>query len=695
VGKCNVFNVAYGTIPMLDLTGTILDSRCNVHHEKMFTIIVAMSWEHDLVKNNVKNFRSMLGTEWSHYFLLFIPTNKTAAETICDYAFAADAILLRCVEACGIVDVVASRRANSIIKWFTTIGVNHSPYKTSDHIIDRHYYTQQNVDQFLMTEALKSANESAGNTFYEYPSSQLMDIGSRYVTRSSSSVLVDQLTTGFISCFEKPKLKFQVYFEPFDMEVWMSITLCCTIITGVIHIYNRIFHLSTSFSPIFFFMSTLVEEPYSVPSAIWNSRVFKIITLAWVLTAIVFTNLYIGLVISDVTAPVRGEIFNTFDKVLAITDKTIPSPKMLFQLVEFWKWNYTTTVKMNSTIHEALNKGCEDIYVASKDTLYGYDSKDYETYHAQFRTSESFALLHKPLEKCEEYGVSNEIRKRFLSLPWMYDVFHRLTDGIFSSLHFHMDLRYLRCLYALVSPKHRLYPKNPNIPPTKLEKIPSFLSAAIEKELVACERSIFIGERKALNNELSYLKTNYPRKHFYISNDTLESSWSTPIIWNFMKPGNSKVPRYFKQLLEAGGRDVLLRLRKHTYYLKRRIGTQFVQDEMLKEVIMGMSGSIQTIFIILIVSLSIATMVFLLELLHKSKVIFTMFATLIQHCIKSLKAMQICTIKIMTVLLKTRPRMKRSNHFKSTLVNQAIGTKFQNLKIVSSTGSRYVNLSIR
>jgi hypothetical protein len=686
VGKCSVFNVAHGRIPILDFRGTILYSRCYAHHEKVYTIIVAMSWEQDLVKKNVKHFRSILGAEWSHYFLLFISTNKTAAETICDYAFAADAILLSCVEACDIVDVVASRRVNYIIEWFTRIGVNHSPYKTSDHIIDRQYFTQQHVDQFLMTEALKSANESAGNTFNT--GSPQMYIVSWYETTSSSSVLVDQLTTGFISCFEKPKLKFQMYFKPFDIEVWMFITLSCSIITGVIHIYNRIFHLSTSFSPIFFFMSTLVEEPYSVPSAIWNSRVFKIITLAWIVTAIMFTNLYNGLVISDVTAPVRGEIFNTFDKVLAINDKTIPSPTMFSQLAGFWEFNYTRTFVLNNTIRQALNQGCEGIYVASKDTLYQYDSSGYETHHAQFRTSESFVILHKPMEKCEEYDVSNEIRKRFLSLPSMHALFDRLFDGIFQSNHFHRDVRYLRCLYALFSPKHRLYPKNPNIPPTKLEKIPSYFSAAIEKELVACERSIFIGERKALNTELSYLKTNYPRKHFYISNDTLESSWSTPIIWNFMKTGKSKVPRYFKQLLEAGGRDVLLRLRKHTYYLKRRIGTQFVQEEMLKEVVIGMSGSIQTIFIILIASLSIATMVFLLELLHKRKVIFPMFATLIQHCIKWLKAMQIYTIKIMTFLYKTRSKMKRSNHFKRILVNQAVGTKFKHLKIVSSTGSK-------
>jgi hypothetical protein len=622
----------------------------------MYTLIVAMSWEHDLVEKNVRHFRYILGHEWFHYFVLFISTNKSLPEIICDYAFGTGTILLNCVEVFGIVDALAIKTVSSAVEWFTTIQVQHLAYKHTDPIVDRHYFTQQNTDQFLMTVALRSANESAGSD--SNSGSPLMCIASQYETISSSSVLVDALTTGFISCFEKPKLKFQMYLNPFDIEVWMSLLLCCSIIAVVIRIYNRIFHLSGSFSPIFFFVSTLVEEPYSVPSAIWNSRVFKIITLAWVLTPIVFTNLYIGLVISDVTAPVRGEILNTFDKVLGVTsDKPVPSPTMFAQVVAFWKLNYTTTVKLNSTIRQALNKGCEDIYAASKDTLYQYDTRGYETHHAQFRTSESFVILNNQIEECEGYDVTNQVRSRFLSLPWMYAHFQRIFDGI---VQVHLDLRYLHYLYALFSPKNRLYPKNPTIPKPELEKIPIYLSAAIEKELVACERSIFVGESKALINELSYLKTNYPRKHFYISNDTLESGWSTPIIWIFMEPGSSKVPRYFKLLLEAGVREVVLGLRWQKYYLKRRVGTQFVQDTIQREGIVGMSGSIVTIFIISLACLSIATIVFLLELLHVNRALYTRLATL-HHCIKSLKAMQIFTFKIFTFLFKAGCRKKWSN----------------------------------
>jgi hypothetical protein len=646
--KCSFFNIVFGRIR----GGRTADSVCMVNADKMYTIILAMQREHEMIQYKVELFRKTLGTVWSAYYsFLFISTEKSVPEALCGYAFKADTIYLMCLNSLRLVDGFTTITKNSAKVWTTSIGVHFSPSINLDTVTQREFFTQNPVNFFLMTETLKFANESAGYQYYDSPE---MRISSQYETIISSTVHVDDLTTRFISCFEKPTLKFQMYVKPFDIEVWVSLTLCCFLIAGLIHIYNRIFHFSGSFSPIFFFVSTLVEEPYSVPSALWNSRILKIVTLAWLLTAIVFTNLYIGLMISDVTAPVRGEIFDTFDKVLGLTkDQTIPSLKMFYQLRAFWKTNYTNT-RLNRTTLHVFTEGCEDIFGKYRFILHQYDSSGYEIHLAQFRSSESFAILQNQIEKCEgNEFISNNVRSRFLSQPLMYGIFYRLFNGLIR-LHFQLinhDVRYLRRLYAFFSPKHRHYPKNPYFPQTELDQIPIFLSAAIEKELVACERSIFIGERKDLNMELSYLKTNYPRKHFYISNDTFESGWSTPIIWTFKDSKNSKVPLYFKLLLEAGVRDVLLGLRKHNYYLKRRVGTKFVQAEMLKVTIIGMSGSIQTIFIITFACLSIATMVFMMEFAYRNRVLFN------NTVMNTLDTMRICIFQFST--LKFTVQLKR------------------------------------
>jgi hypothetical protein len=605
VGHCRVLEFAFGRI----YDGRTESSRCAVNPDKMYTLILAMSWEYGLIKINVEDFSFKLGDSLApNYFLLFISTNETFGNKLCDYRFAAKSRLFDCLETFSLFDTLKRKRATSPRVWLTSSRLIHSPNYTLDYVVHRRTFTNERVKEILMKETLNRANESAGT--YNFNFEAKMIILPKHEILMSSSVLVDDMTTRFISCYEKPTLRFQMYIKPFDVEVWGFLALCCCSIAVLIYIYNRTFHLSGSFSPIFFFFSTLVEEPYSVPVAIWNSKIFKIITLTWLLMAIVFTNLYIGLMISDVTAPVRGEIFNTFDKVLGMkNDNVMPPEAMASDIKEFWYINYTSTIRLTGNAIGKFQQGCDRLYARK---MYAqYDGSGYESHHAQFRNSDSFALLQKEDESCTENAkVSNQVRKRFLSIPWMYTVFNRLYGEIRHAVRLHLDFRYISRTYRFFSPRNRFYPKDPQISDSKIAKIQLYSATAIENELVACERSIFLGESKALNHELSYLKINYPRKYFYISNDTLETGWSKPIVWMFMNSGSSKVPRYFKMLSEAGIRDVLLGLRKEKYYLKRRSGTQFVQEGMLRGKSIGMSGSIQTIFIISITCFSVATLVF-------------------------------------------------------------------------------------
>jgi hypothetical protein len=133
-----------------------------------------------------------------------------------------------------------------------------------------------------------------------------------------------------------------------------------------------------------------------------------------------------------------------------------------------------------------------------------------------------------------------------------------------------------------------------------------------------------------------------------------------------MNSGSSKVPRYFRMLSEAGIRDVLLGLRKEKYYLKRRSGTQFVQEEMLRGKNIGMSGSIQTIFIISITCLSVATLVFILEVGHKNQALFKLCTAINHHCIELLNAMRICFTELPTLLRFT---VERSNKCSNAILN--------------------------
>jgi hypothetical protein len=167
-----------------------------------------------------------------------------------------------------------------------------------------------------------------------------------------------------------------------------------------------------------------------------------------------------------------------------------------------------------------------------------------------------------------------------------------------------------------ISPKHRHYPRDPQFPSSKEGLIQHFMAAAVEKEMVDCGRSVFISELTELRAELLYLKRNYPEKTFYAGIGTIESGGMQKMFWEYYPNGNPILAQYLRYLLQGGIRSHILRIQSHKYYLERGIGTNIIKE--LKPTAMGMdmSGSIQTIFIILVAVLVLASSVFLLEILY-------------------------------------------------------------------------------
>jgi hypothetical protein len=79
---------------------------------------------------------------------------------------------------------------------------------------------------------------------------------------------------------------------------------------------------------------------------------------------------------------------------------------------------------------------------------------------------------------------------------------------------------------------------------------------------------------------------------------------------------------YLKLLLQAGIRTHISSIQSHKTYLERRIGTQIIKEKEPPAMGMAMSGSIQTIFIILSASLVLASFVFIFEFIcHRRNII--------------------------------------------------------------------------
>jgi hypothetical protein len=237
-----------------------------------------------------------------------------------------------------------------------------------------------------------------------------LDSALTFPISTDSIVLLDDSATNFLSCYTTPELRFEMYVKPFQLELWICISSCLSAICIFIYVYNRYKELSPSFSPIFFFVSTLVEEPYSVPTALWNDSKFKTIAITWLLTAVIFTNLYTGLMISDLTVPLQGEILHSLEDIFGTYDKNDSLVRNSIQEdIMFWYLNYTKLhMPTDSTLIDQPRKKI--------------NYSKYDTHHKQFREIEHFALLQAPeIHKKGSFAAANETER--LGNPHMYKFF--------------------------------------------------------------------------------------------------------------------------------------------------------------------------------------------------------------------------------------------------------------------------------
>jgi hypothetical protein len=590
---------------------------CTVNGDRMYTLVLAEEGEQELILSNIERFWSKFHNNslFPYYFLVFGRNVKGSQKVVCYFSFPKNkgvtkfpVLLCEKTYYNSVFEVMAGSKPRKPHLWATSLSTRILTNYRIDHAITWDTYLKKDVVEVLIRELMKRANETVFPAVYYNVDLVWASINVSSRQTRHVGVLVDHKTTKFVSCFAEPKLSFSMYISAFRKEVWICIGACCSFITILTSVYNEKLELSKSFSPFFFFVSTLVEEPYSVPTSLWNNRFFKTLTLAWLLAAIIFTNLYVGLMISDVTTPLRGNILSGFDIVLS-TEKRYAEMSSLSkaEIGNYWRSPITNRRYRKESRGHLVLYGCE--------TPFNYTNHDF--HHKQLNSKESFTIMQIPLDSCGANDIGDAERMRFLAHPWMYSGFQRLESELLTSNRLDEDKRYEHRLVAYFSPRNRHYPKNPNLQLPTYGKLPFYSSVAIEKELIACERSVLMGDTKELIYELSYLMVNYPKKGFYLSEDTFETGWSSPVVWSFSNGGMSRVPMYFQLLMEAGIRNAIIGLRKNKYYLMRRTGSKYIRKGLAVIEGFGMEGSIQTIFIILMVSLSIASLVFMNEVLFK------------------------------------------------------------------------------
>lgn len=164
----------------------------------------------------------------------------------------------------------------------------------------------------------------------------------------------------------------------------------------------------------------------------------------------------------------------------------------------------------------------------------------------------------------------------------------------------------------------------------------------VESELVECGKSIFFAKSAAIDAELQFLARNYPTRKFYKGKEILAK---VSFGWKFYDEGMSKVPKYFKYLMENG---IYLRLRKEQVYQKylHRKPAKLLETEPLTKAV-GLNAAILTLFILCWGTLLGACVVFIAEIRRK---IYTLIERVLRNSLHYIydKCSLICARKSCT-----------------------------------------------
>lgn len=95
----------------------------------------------------------------------------------------------------------------------------------------------------------------------------------------------------FLTCYYEPYLSFRFYADPFQPDLWIGLLICICVITIIVSTYVHYSKLeNVTFSPWLYVLSSLVEESYTVPTAIDKFAIFRYIFGLWSLMSVVLTN---------------------------------------------------------------------------------------------------------------------------------------------------------------------------------------------------------------------------------------------------------------------------------------------------------------------------------------------------------------------------------------------------------------------
>ncbi|OXA37085.1 hypothetical protein Fcan01_28140 [Folsomia candida] len=389
----------------------------------------------------------------------------------------------------------------------------------------------------------------------------------------------------FLSCYGDSYITFDFYVTPFQPAVWLGLLSSLLLTFMVLSVYMFWKHKRSAIGLFLSFLSLFFEDFTPVRKYMANTFFYRILFSSLGFVAVLLTNCYTGIMITELNAPLQQSRPETFQQLIC-QDKHILS-----------------------------SNDSQDIARWAKDSnldLYWGKSNMMKPYNPNVFASDScFRMLSTPTQtpsSATYFWYTHLVNKYSFVIKKLLKEFQLNKETT-------AEIRKPELFYLLLlNPVHNFLPSGFNF--TNRWHTTTELQELVERDITICKKkTALIGTTELIEGEMDFLTKSYPSKKFYSGSDLLEEKRSG---WKFLGGGRSPVSRSispvhqrFKALVHSGIYSRLKREMARNMWKQRR---PVVNDTSNIISSMGMNGRLVTLFVICGALFSAPFIVFLAEI---------------------------------------------------------------------------------
>ncbi|OXA49341.1 hypothetical protein Fcan01_15871 [Folsomia candida] len=360
-----------------------------------------------------------------------------------------------------------------------------------------------------------------------------------------------------MTCYSRDELSFKAFLTPFEVEVWLTLVL---IVQTIVAVFAAILITklqwkclkSISFAQLVV-ISMVLEKPTDLKPRIRKISEFRILFGFWMLLLQIFTNGYIGLSVTSISAPLESKSVTRFEQLTKPGCELNDLNCHIDRIKGFHQYITLITRHVGVTWQKAeINDEAywAEFYAAYGETFTFDRNRTLEAVrdqsHRIFDDKTDFVLL--------PYSVEENISKRYVTVNDFYSRLYEYLDNTVTKFlrQFDLgekivlpDLRNILKLVDLLDPWHIPHPVIGNLSDMKYIKN----EWDIEHAIVQCGRTALVLYETEIRSEMRYFEKHYPWLKFFKSKLKL---LTTELGWKFDIRGPSLSFKVFGRLHVAG-----------------------------------------------------------------------------------------------------------------------------------------------